>query len=393
MEPPAARTNRELTALAVLPNRDLARQLQAALEQTLAIHILAELKSYPPPQTFEIRIRQLHPDLVFLDVSGDFQRPIELIQLAARVHPPVYVIAIDSHNDSDAILRSMRAGAREFLFAPFAGEAQREALERIQRLCRSEPAREPARGKLLVFSSAKPGSGASTLASQIAFALARLKHGRVLLADLDLWGGTLAFFLKLRSRSSVVDALRQMERMEEGLWARTVVSKEGIDVLPSPELPGVRPPELSRLRDLLAFTQGTYDWVIVDSPTVFEKLSLLALSESDRAYLVTTAELPSLHLTRKAAAFLLQLGFGPERFRVLVNRVGKRDGFSPEDMSRMFNAPVHATFPNDYSSLHQTLAEGRALDTRCALARSFEEFAAAAAAEFDEKQRSKVSCS
>jgi len=376
MEPRGGRGKKELTALAVLPNRDLARQFVAALAASRGLHVLAELKSYPTPQTLDVRIRQLRPDTVLMDVSSDPDRASELIQFVASFRPPVYVVALDAQNDSQAILRSVRAGATEFLYAPFPVEAQREALERIRKLLQAEQRGEPERGKLLVFSSAKPGSGASTLASQTAFALERLTGQRVLLADLDLWGGTQGFFLNLRPRGSVLDALREADRLDEAQWTRLVTSKDGVDVLPAPEMPAGRSIEAARLHDLLEFALAGYDWVVADAPGIFERTSLLALSDSDVAYLVTTTELPSLHLTRKAATFLLQLGFGSERFRVLVNRVGKKDGIGTEDMAKIFNSPVHAAFPNDYSSVHQALAEGRAVAPPSALARSVEEFAA-----------------
>ena len=45
----------EITALMIAPNRDLAQQFLATLPQTRAFQILADLKSYPPHQTLEIR--------------------------------------------------------------------------------------------------------------------------------------------------------------------------------------------------------------------------------------------------------------------------------------------------------------------------------------------------
>ena len=51
----------EIAALLIAPNRELAQQFLATLPQTRAFQILADLKSYPPQQTLEIRARQLKP--------------------------------------------------------------------------------------------------------------------------------------------------------------------------------------------------------------------------------------------------------------------------------------------------------------------------------------------
>ena len=59
-----------------------------------------------------------------------------------------------------------------------------------------------------------------------------------------------------------------------------------------------------RLRVLIDYARQLYDWVILDLPTVFSQISLMALAECEQAYLVTTSELPSLHLTRKAMTMI-----------------------------------------------------------------------------------------
>src|SRR6266536_3143389 len=169
--PRASNPQSELTSLVISPNRELAQMFAATLPATRAFHILAEMKSYPPVQTLDIRLRQLRPDLVFLDLATDLDQAAELIEFIATIRPPVFVVGLHFLNDSEAILRSLRAGATEFLYAPFDIEMQRQALNRIIRLRKPATRSEAERGRLIVFSSSKPGSGASTLACQTAFAL------------------------------------------------------------------------------------------------------------------------------------------------------------------------------------------------------------------------------
>src|SRR5579872_2324112 len=176
----------EISALLIVPDRELARQFTATLSQTRAFQILADLKSYPPQQTLEIRARQLKPNVVLLDLASDLTAATELIRFIATLTPPVHVVGLHTHNDSSAILQSLRAGASEFLHAPFDLANQREAVARLRRLFTPEPAAEEEPGHVVGFSSSKPGSGASTIATQVAFALQRLTNKRILLADFDL---------------------------------------------------------------------------------------------------------------------------------------------------------------------------------------------------------------
>jgi len=377
----------QITALLIAPNRDLAQQFVATLPQTRAFQILADLKSYPPAQTLEVRVRQLKPSVVLLDLATDLAAATELIRFIAGLTPPVQVVGLHTLNDSDAILQSLRAGATEFLSAPFELASQRDAIARLRRLCGSEVPVSQQAGHVVAFSSAKPGSGASTLATQTAFALRRLTAQQILLADFDLTGGTIGFYLKLSHNYSVVDALQHAEHLDPTLWSSLAVNHGGLDILPSPAAPYADPIDGGRLRLLIDHARELYDWVILDLPTVFSQISLIALAECERAYLVTTSELPSLHLTRKAMSMISQVGFPKERFEVLVNRVERRDDIGAANLEKLFNCPVHASLPNDYFSLHRVVTLGQPLGPEGELGKAIEKLAQSLCNTFDEGKK------
>ena len=362
----------QITALLVAPDRELAKAFVATLPQTRAFQILADLKSYPQAPALEVRIRQLKPNVILLDLASDLALATELIRFVAGLNPPVQVVGLHTRNDSDAILQSLRAGATEFLSAPFELSSQRDAIARLRRLCGSEVPATDGAGHVVAFSSAKPGSGASTLATQTAFALRRLTGRRILLADFDLTGGTIGFYLKLSHNYSVVDALQHAEHLDPTLWSSLAVNHGGLDILPSPAAPYAEAVDGGRLRLLIDHARELYDWVILDLPTVFSQISLIALAECERAYLVTTSELPSLHLTRKAMAMISQIGFPKERFEVLVNRVERRDDIGAANLEKLFNCPVHASLPNDYFSLHRVVTLGQPLGPEGELGKTIE---------------------
>jgi pilus assembly protein CpaE len=261
---------------------------------------------------------------------------------------------------------------------------QRQAVTRIANFFPGDKPVENRRGRLVVFSSAKPGSGASTLAAHTAFALHEVTGQRILLVDFALWSGTMRLLFKLPEVPSVAEALSAVDantlHATPEAWAPLVQRKGGVDVLPSPGALAIGNPDPSKLRRILECARPVYDWVIVDLPTVFERLSLLMLPESDHGFLVTTPELPSLHLTRKAVSQLAQIGLSLNNFHVIVNRAGRADEVTLEAMAKIFKAPVYATFPNDYLSLHKALSAGQPIGP-CALERALWEFARAICSE------------
>jgi pilus assembly protein CpaE len=364
-----------LTELAIIPDRELAAQLGAALERTRSFQILSEFKSYPSQQSLEIRVRQTKPDVILLDLASDLDQACELIRCVASFNLQTHVVGLHVRNDSDAILRSLRSGASEFLYAPFDVQTQNDAVARLRRLLQPGPADASEPGSIIAFSSAKPGSGASTLAAQTAFALRRTTSQRVLLADFDLMGGMIGFYLKLTNTKSLLDLLPVAERLHEGAWASAVAVADGVDILAAPETPYAGPVDAARLHAVMEYARMNYDWVVVDLPVVFQRLSLMTISESDRAFLVSTPELPSLHLARKAVNLLDQLGFPKERFQILMNRIDRRDEIAGSDIERLFNCAIDARIPNDYFSLHRAVTLGQPVDAHCELGKAMESLA------------------
>lgn len=365
----------ELTALLIAPDRELAAEFTSALKLSRAFQIISELKTYPSQQTLEIRLRQVRPDLVLLDVASNMEAASEIISMVARFGQAVHVVCLDRKNDSEVLLNALRAGASEFLHSPFEVATQHDAVARLRRLRQPESRASTQPGSIAVFSSAKPGSGASTLATQTAFALSRTTGQRVLLADFDLCRGMIGFLLKMGQSSTVIEALIHADQLTPALWSTFVAERGGVDVLCAPEIPYLGPVDSARLHALMGYARLHYDWVIIDLPTIFQRFSLMTLSNSDGAFLVTTAELPSLHLARKAIRLLDQLGFPKERVQMLLNRTGKKSGIGASEIEKLFNCKVHSKLPNDFSAVNRAITNGEPVDPKCELGKAIDALA------------------
>jgi pilus assembly protein CpaE len=366
----------ELTALLIAPDRQLAEEFMSTLLQSRAFRIISELKSYPSQQALEIRLRQVRPDVVFVDVASNAEAAGEVIQFVAASGQPVQAVGLDRRNEPDVMLNALRMGASEFLHGPFDAATQHQAVARLRRLRQPESTVSAQPGVIAVFSSVKPGSGASTIAAQTAFALRRTSGKRVLLADFDLAGGTIGFHLKLNHPTSVLDALANADQLSADLWSSFVSESGGVDVLCAPEAPHLGPIDSIRLHAVMEYARLNYDWVVIDLPLIFQRLSLMALSNADRAFLISTSELPSLHLARKAIRLLEQLNFPRDRFQMLINRTQKRGEMGSLEITKLFNCPVHSRLPNDFFSVNRAITLGLPVDSQCELGKAIDALAA-----------------
>jgi pilus assembly protein CpaE len=364
----------QITALLIAPNRAMAQHFTNSASRSRTFEIIGDLSSYPSRQALDTKLRQLRPEVLLLDVATKLDEAAELIRYATALNPPVHVVALHTHNDSDAILRSLRFGATEFLYAPFEVSIREAAISRIQKLLNPATA-DRINGRVVTFSSAKPGSGASTLAIQTAYALRRATGCRALVIDFDLLGGSAAFYLNAQPDYSLIDVLHHPSRLTSDLWSSVTLDVDGIDVLPSPEMPHSEAVEQRKINEILEHARSTYDWTVVDLPCVFSRLSLLTVMESDHSFLVSTPELASLHLARRAVKLLAQIGLDPEKFQVLINRVDPRDELTAGNLNKLFDCRVDTSLPDDKLGIQRVVTLGKPIDAGTELGRAIDSLA------------------
>ena len=380
----------ELAAVLLCPNRDLAAQFSAATRETSPFTIVADVKEYPSAQTLETRLRQVQPQLLLLDLGTDSEKAIDLIAVIAALRPAIYVVGLHSSNDAGLIIRSLRAGATEFLCAPFDLDSMTTVCTRIARLRGAGERAAPSRGKMFVFGGAKAGQGTTTLAYNTAYALSQEGKNKVLLVDLDLTGGTVSFALRVTHHYSVLDAVRHAEKLDPSLWSALVTARDGVDLLLAPERPEASAVENHHIGEVLEFARSQYEFVIVDLPSVYDRMGQVALGDADHVYLVSNPELPSLHLTRKCLAYLEQMGLGREQFSLLVNRMNRRQELTTQDIEKVFNFPIRFVFPEDHAATHRALTAGKPIAPNCELGRGARTFAQSIAGAPEERKKGTV---
>jgi pilus assembly protein CpaE len=171
------------------------------------------------------------------------------------------------------------------------------------------------------------------------------------------------------SSYSVLDALQHGERMDETLWRALVTNRNGVEILLGPEGPESGPAYADAYTRLIEFARTMYEAVVLDLPTIYAPESRAILPVCDRVYVVCNPELPSLHLTRKAIAFLEQDGFSRDQLSLVLNRLSKGGELGPQDMERVFNFPIAKVLPADDGAVHRALTAGKPIAATTGLGR------------------------
>lgn len=378
-----------LRGVLICPDQELGDRLVAAVLDSHRVGMVRRLDAYPNTVDLGRFLRAAAPEVLFLSIETR-QQALEIAKYIHEHVPGTQVVAINRICDPQTLLETMRCGIREFLSPPFEQQAILDTLHRLEDLISHNPTAFESTDSVFAFLPAKAGSGTTTIAVNTSLALSRMPNSNVLLADLDLNSGLVGFMMLLnQTQYSIVDAAENALEMDENLWPKIISNKDGLDVLPVGKMrPGFRI-EATQIRHILSYARRHYSSIMVDLSGMMERYSMEVLHEAKRVFLVTTAELPSLHLCREKLEFLRSQDL-ENRVSILLNRSQKRGQISVPEMEKLFGMPVHMSFPNDYAGVHAALTAGKHVDSSSALGSRYRELAQSMVgkkAEIPEKKR------
>ena len=227
------------------------------------------------------------------------------------------------------MLAAVRAGVKDFLRRPVSSTELGDLLGRVLKSGGTRGGATP--GKIVTFVSNKGGVGKSTLAVNAACGLALRRPERVLLIDLSIQMGVCASMLDLRPPATVTDAVRQHDRLDETLLRQVAtVHSSGLHLLaaPSGAVEAAEIDDESVIR-LLTLARRAYDFVVVDTFPMIDRVMLAVLDLSDRAYVVVENVVPTLLGAIKFVELLDGLGVDRARQRVVLNRFTSLPGSLP----------------------------------------------------------------
>ncbi|WP_411288296.1 CpaE family protein [Phenylobacterium sp.] len=245
---------------------------------------------------------------------------------AARACPPVLLVG---ENLPAGLVRNlMRLPHSDIVEAPFTPEQLTSAIVALLASTLPAPASASGDSRCWAVTGAVGGAGATTLAVEIATALAARspKERSVCLIDLNLADGAAAAYLGAQPTMRLADFGPAADRLDAAMLQAfvTPVSKH-LDLMA-----GVRDPAafdtVSReaVLRVLEVACETYDWVILDMPRHRRAWTLEALSGCDEVLVVSELTVPALIAARSLSDEIEDtLGSGLKP-RILLNRLASR---------------------------------------------------------------------
>src|SRR5262245_8264274 len=104
--------------------------------------------------------------------------------------------------------------------------------------------------------------------------------------------------------------------------------------------------------------RGDFDLVVVDCPSSFNDSTLAVLDESDLILTLLTLEITSVKNMRLFLEVCEQLGYGPEKIRLVLNRADSTLGIRVADVEHSIGRKVEHTIVSDGRSVVYALNRG-----------------------------------
>ncbi|MGD8793628.1 MAG: response regulator [Anaerolineae bacterium] len=328
--------------------------------------------------------RKLQPNIVLMDINMPDMDGISASQEITRVAPMCQVIMMSVQSEADYLRRSMLAGAMDFLTKPFTSEELTSSIHRVYDMGASRraampatpdtdagrpigpagaqgPARQPKPGgKLLLLYSPKGGTGCSTVATNLAIALAQASSKKVAIVDASLQFGSVDVMLNLQGERSIADATARIDELDFDLLSALLSAHpSGVKVLAAPASPEMAETiDGADLKKILALLIKNFDYVLLDTWRYLDDIVLAAIDVADRIMLVLTPEIPSIKGTKQFFELAEALEIPVEQIDLVLNMVIPRDGIRADQLANSMHHEILAQLDYDPRSMRLAVNQG-----------------------------------
>jgi pilus assembly protein CpaE len=296
------------------------------------------------------------PDLVLFDpILGDISE-VEFIQKLR--HDPrtgkARLIALSSDPGTARREACLSAGVDEYLVK--SSQAIPALEQTLERIFTEEPPAQPADGPdekdgwLIVFLSAKGGTGTSSLCANLAM---NIQLGQpksdVVVADLVLPIGSIGPIVGSEGQVNLV----HVTDLPPGQTNAEYFHQN----LPKPEnwqfqvLTGSPDPQHGnsikgeRINQIIDSLCSAYDFILLDLGRSLSRISLPLIQKADLIILIVSTDQSTIKLTKTVYDYLQTQGVNPQKVYAILNRAVGLEGLTKAQAEEIIGLPIKTTLP------------------------------------------------
>lgn len=300
---------------------------------------------------------QLLPHIMFISHDLPGITGLQTCEIINALAPDIMAIMVTDTKSIERVEAAMKVGARAvvtrplkspevgYLIQELADVRNRRDSDDIQEL--KDPARFP---KVISITGAKGGVGKSTIAVNLAVALAKQAPNKVVIVDMYTQFGDIATMFNVTPKHTISDLEPILKDLDQDLIRNYVSEHEsGVHVL----VATINPLPLDAISvecwdTLIHLLKRTYRYVIIDMPPILHPTTIHVLMHSNIVLLIANLfDLTTAMDTKKFYDALDQERISKEHIKVVLNRVSKVNRLHAADLEQMFPCGILAHIPNE----------------------------------------------
>jgi MinD-like ATPase involved in chromosome partitioning or flagellar assembly/CheY-like chemotaxis protein len=290
------------------------------------------------------------PDLAVIDptitdITGeDLARKLK--QDARTANMPLIALSSDA---SVARIRScLDAGFGDYI--PKSGQAVSMLNEITRRLlgASSAPARQG--GLLMVFLSAKGGTGTSSMCANIAMNIGQNQpEAHVVVVDMVLPIGSIASIVGYEGTQNIVSiAEMPPEEATPEFFSKKLVELKTwrFNLLAgSPDPESSNHLKVGRIGDIVLALKESYDYVLIDIGRSLSRITLPLIQRADVNTLIVSTDVSTVSLSKTVCEYMKSKGVNMDSVFAVLNRAVGLEGLSKAETEKAIEIPIKATVP------------------------------------------------
>lgn len=205
------------------------------------------------------------------------------------------------------------------------------------------------KAKSICITSCKGGVGKTVTTLNLA-GMYSILGKKVLIIDLDLFGGGVSLSLKLDVDKTIYNMVDDMiNNRFEGIGEYTIKYNENIDVISCPKDPRQANKIESKYIDLLLYNvENKYDVVLIDSTHILNEINLTIMDRVYKNLFVITNDPIDLKNTKSVLSIFMDNGI--DNYKILYNgsRDTGKDYFSMYDIKTIIKSNIDYTISQNF---------------------------------------------
>lgn len=293
------------------------------------------------------------PDILVIDVTGEEA----LIYIRKAAELGCKIIALNSKWTTGKAIRTLRAGASDFISVPV---IKSELTESLQKLALPENTSENKNRVMTVFSN-KGGIGKTAIAVNLAVELAKITKEKVALLDLNLQLGDVSAFLDVKPTFDISYVLNSNIEKDEDFILKTFEKYKNLDlyILAEPAFAetakDIKPKQISML---LSALRKIFSYIIIDMSSAIDEKSAAILDNSDLILFPTIINIPAIRNCQRCMEWFGRMGYNEAKTKILVNRYVENDEINISDFETALGREVFWKIPNNYFTIMSAINKG-----------------------------------